>query len=448
MTVDLEALASETLSWMTAQSAGTEAEIYLERTHVRTLSRREGFREGCEIADGLGAGVRVLRDGKVGFATAGGADLTTLKRLWTQAVGQLSTVAAEPGRRLPAAAAPNTPASLETSLRDESLFTRSWDELEQSLLGSEEAAAAQGQARIVRSDVRETREESVIANSHGLFAHQRGDFVAASVSSAAEDGGEMQVGEGWRGARRFDAVDWTGAGAEAARRALAIIGARRIRPGRATVVFAPWVGVEFLEVIAELLSAQEVESGRSLLGGRQGRSVASPLLTLSDDPHLLSGWGSCAFDGEGVATRSKTLIDRGVLREFLYDSATAARAGVEPNGCGHREAFDSLPRPGVSNLFIAPGSGSADELISKTGDGLFVYEVLGIHMIDPVSGEFSVGISGQVLNRGALGPPFKSAMISGNLLDLLGRIDAVADDLAFYGGLGAPTFRVAELDAS
>ncbi len=448
MTPDLEALASQTLSWMSGQSADTEAELYLERSHERTLTRRDGARDGVEIADGMGAGVRVFREGRIGFATAGGCDLAALKALWTQAVGQLSHTSSETGRRLPAMAPTDIAPTFVQSLHEEINISRSWDELERGLCEAEGTARANGLARVIRSDVTQTRCESVVANTRGMFASQRGDFVSVSVSAAVEDGGETHVGEGWRGARWFNELDFAAAGVEAARRSTATIGARKIRAGRRSVVFAPWVGAEFLETIAELLSAEEVEKGRSLLAGRRGTKVACALLTLCDDPRLVAGWGSAVFDDEGVSTRAKILIEKGVLRELFDDCATAQHAGRSSNGCAYRDGFDSLPKPGASNLFIAPGQDSPEALIAGTTDGLLVYEVLGMHMVDPVSGEFSVGISGHEIRQGVVGPAFKGAMLAGNLLELLAQIDAVANDLTFYEGLGAPTFRVEGLDAA
>ena len=129
-------------------------------------------------------------------------------------------------------------------------------------------------------------------------------------------------------------------------------------------------------------------------------------------------------------------------------AATAAREGLASNGCGYRDSFSGLPGPGPSNMFLAPGALSRDALLADTKDGLLVLEVLGTHMVDPVSGEFSVGVSGLEISKGEVGRPFKGAMLAGNLLDLLSRVDAVADDLVFHGGVGAPTFRVAEMNVA
>lgn len=448
MSADLESLAAQAAAWAKAQGSGAEAEVYLSRSVDRVLARREGARESVETAESLGAGVRVVRDGRVGFASAGAADAETLRALWRRAVEQLPHAEPQPGRALPAPVADAADPAFAASLWDESLFARSWDELEKTLAKAEAAASGGGKARVLRAELTEARGETVVASTRGVLARERGGSVSVAATSAAEDGAETQVGEGWRGARRFDAVDPVAAGAEAARRALAALGARKTRAGRRPVVFEPWVGVEFLELLADLLSAEEVQGGRSLLAGRLGREVGSSLVTLRDDPRLPGGPGSSRFDDEGLPTRDKALVERGVLRELLHDSATAAREGLASNGCGYRGSFSGLPGPGPSNLYLAPGALGRDALLSSTKDGLLVLEVLGTHMVDPVSGEFSVGVSGLELSKGGPGRPFKGAMVSGNLLDLLARVDAVADDLVFHGGFGSPTFRVSALDVA
>ncbi len=214
------------------------------------------------------------------------------------------------------------------------------------------------------------------------------------------------------------------------------------------MVFEPWVGVEFLELLAELLSAEEIQSGRSSLTGRLGSSIASPLVTLRDDPRRPAGPASARFDDEGVPTSDKVLVERGVLAGLLHDTVTAAREKTVSNGCGYRPGWSGLPGPGASNLLLSPGPLTREALIGGTRDGLLVLEMLGAHMIDPVSGEFSVGVSGLEIEKGAIARPFKGAMIAGGLLDLLGRVDAVADDFAFHGSCGAPTIRVSALDVA
>lgn len=446
MSVDLSALASEAVSWMRAQSAETSAEVYLSLGEDRTLARRDGAREGVETASSFGAGVRVVRDGRAGFASAGAVEPEALKALWRLAIEQLPHSAPEPGRGLPGPASGGEDAAFSASLWDDTLLARPWDALEARLAEAESVVGADARARVLRAEISESRVESVVANTRGVLARERGGSADVWICAAAGEGTGTQIGEGARSARRFDALEAAAAGREAVRRAVSALGARRTRAGRRAVVLEPWVAVEFLELLADLLSAEEVQGGRSLLAGRLGASVASPLVTLRDDPRRPGGPASARFDDEGVPTRDKAVIERGALRELLYDAATAARAGVAPNGCGYRPGWSGLPGPGASNLYLVPGATSREALLAGTKDGLLVLEMLGAHMMDPVSGEFSVGVSGVELSGGAVGPAFNGAMISGNLLDLLARVDAVADDLCFHGSLGAPTIRVSALD--
>jgi PmbA protein len=432
---------------MRGRAPGVEAEVFVARDEDRALVRRDGRRESVETSVSFGAGVRVADgDGRVGFASAGAADAESLRVLWARAVEQLPHAGARGGRVLPAPSDAAPDEALAASLWDASLFTRPWEALEERLAAAE--AAVRDGARVLRAEISESRGETVVASTRGVFARERGGSAAVSLEAAADDGAQTQVGEGFRSSRRFDALDVAGAGREAARRATAAVGAGRVRAGRRAAVLEPWIAAEFLELLADPLSAEEVQGGRSLLAGRLGEAVASPLVTLRDDPRLMGGPASGLWDDEGVPTRDKALIEGGVLRELLYDTASAAREGRESNGCGWRGGWRGLPSPGTSNLRLAAGALTRDALIADTKDGLLILEVLGAHMVDPVSGEFSVGVSGLEISGGRLGRPFKGAMLSGSLLDLLARVDAVADDAAFYGGVGSPTLRVSALDAA
>lgn len=444
---DLELMARDAVAWMKTRSSGTQAEVFLSKGEERSLSRREGRRDGVEASESAGAGVRVVRDGRVGFAAAGGAGLEELKELYGRAVEQLPHAEAEARRVLPGPLEAAPDEALAASLWDESLFTAPWEAVEARLQEAEAAAKAQPRvARIMRVEYTESRGSVVVAGTSGLFASERGGSASVSLVAAAEDGAEVQLGEGYRSERKAAALDFAAAGREAGLRASSLLGARRLKGGKRAILFEPWIGVEFLELLAELLSADEVQGGRSLLEGKLGLAVASPLVTLRDDPRLPGGLGSSRFDDEGVPTRDKAMLEKGVLREFFHDSFSAARDGVPSNGCAYRGSYASLPGPGAANFYLAPGDTPREALIAGTKSGLLVAEVLGMHMVDPVSGAFSIGVSGLAIEKGAITGPAKGAMLSGNLLDLLARVDGVASDLTFQGSLGAPTFRVSSLD--
>jgi PmbA protein len=445
----LESLAREAVSWMKDQSSQTQAELFLSHGEERAISRREGERDGIEASESEGAGLRVVRDGRVGFAAAGGADLGVIKDLYARAVLQLPHAEPDARRVLPGPANSELDDALSSTLWDESLFTAPWNAIEARLEEAEAAARAQPKvSKVMRVEYAESRGTIVVAGTSGLFARERGGEAYVSLVVAAESGAEVQLGEGYRAERRAAALDFAAAGREAGLRASSLLGARRAKGGKRSILFEPWVAGEFLELLAELLSADEVQGGRSLLAGKLGKFVASPLVTLRDDPRRPGGLGSSRFDDEGLPTRDKAMIEKGVLREFFHDTTSAAREGASSNGCAYRESYAGLPGPGASNLYLAPGPITREALIADTRSGLLVAEVLGMHMVDPVSGAFSVGVSGLTIEKGKIGAPVKGAMISGNLLELLSRVDGVASDLTFQGSLGAPTFRVSSLDVA
>ena len=316
MSVPLETLAREVVAWMKAESAETQAEIYLSHDEDRLLSRRGGERDSVEASETAGAAVRVVRDGRVGFASAGGADLPGIRDLYARALEQLPFAEPDRRRELPGPRAFAADAGLAASLWDESLFTASWPSIERKMVAAESAARAEaGAAKVIRAEYAERRSALVVAGTGGLFASERGGSADFSIVVAAESGPDTQLGEGLRIERFAAALDCVAAGREAGRRAKSLLGAKRAMEGRRSVLFEPWVGGEFLELISELLSADEAQGGRSLLAGKIGRTVASSLVTLRDDPRRRGGLGSRQVDDEGLLTRDKAMIEEGILKE-------------------------------------------------------------------------------------------------------------------------------------
>lgn len=440
---DLLALAQDIVSEMNSR-AGVEAELFLERRGERRIVRRGGTREDSELRESSGAAVRAFRDGSMGFACASRPDAGVVRALWESAVRQLDSADAAAGRGLPSGSAPAADAELEKTLLDVDR-SASWDIAEERLLRAESAAEKAG-ARAAHSEISLLRRERVVANTRGVVAASAADEAALEISCCAQGASDAQFADAYRGARTLSALDEEGAGREAALRAVDGVNAAVVRHGRRAVVLEPWIMAEFIDVIANLLSAEEVQQGRSLLSARVGRPVASALVTLRDDARRSAGFASASSDDEGVATADKLMIERGILRDYFYDGSTAAHEKRPSNGCAWRANWMRPPSPGPSNFYLAAGGVSRSDVLADTKNGILVTEILGAHMIDPISGAFSVGVSGREILSGKIGSAFKGAMISGNLLELLEKVDAVADDLRFFGAIGSPTARIRELD--
>ena len=237
-------------------------------------------------------------------------------------------------------------------------------------------------------------------------------------------------------------------GRKAAGQAVRMLGARPVTTRKTPVVLDPYVAAGFLDLISTALTSEAVQKGRSLFAGKKDTEVASGKITVIDDGTLPGGIASAPFDGEGVATSRTVLIEDGVLKGYLYNTYTAAKDGVCSTGNGVRNSFKGTPEVGVTNIFIKPGSVPAEQLFSELEKGIYITEVMGMHTANPISGDFSVGVSGLLIEKGQLTRPVRGMALGGNIMDLLAGVNAVGNDLNFFGSRGSPTLRISEMTLS
>ena len=172
------------------------------------------------------------------------------------------------------------------------------------------------------------------------------------------------------------------------------------------MVLDPFVTAQFLGVISSTLNGEAVVKGRSLFRDRLGEQVASPLVTLIDDPTNPKAYTATDVDGEGLAARRNVLIEGGVLKQFVHNSYSARRAGTVSTGNAIRGGFAGTPGVGCLALSLVPGERSQEELIADVDDGLLVQSMQGLHSgVNPISGDFSTGAAGLLISNGTVGAP-------------------------------------------
>jgi PmbA protein len=215
------------------------------------------------------------------------------------------------------------------------------------------------------------------------------------------------------------------------------------------VVLDPYVSASFASIIGGMLSARAVQRGRSLFADKEGEQVADPVVRLVDDGLEVEGLAAAPFDGEGVAQQRTELIDEGRLEAFLFDRYTADVAGRRSTGNGTRGSYRTPPSVGATNLMLGTGAAGNEELIRTAGEGLYVMDVTGLHSgVNPVSGTFSVGASGRLIENGALGAPARELTLASDLLSMLLAVAAVGADarwLPFGGSVKAPPVLIGEM---
>lgn len=289
-------------------------------------------------------------------------------------------------------------------------------------------------------------DEKGIINSKGISVCQPFTGITAHIIAIAEDS-DSQMGWAYRAERFLRNINFEDVAQEAGKKALMLLGSRKIKPFKGFAVLTPCVACEFLELIAQSISAENYQMGKSLFIGKIGQIVINEKLSIIDDGLIPERFGSTSFDAEGVPTSKKFLIKNGVLSSLLHNTYTAVRAGTSSTGNAVRT--DRGVSVGPTNLYIeAEEQNSVEDLIKQVDRGIYIIEVMGMHTANPVSGDFSVGVSGIYIEKGQLKHPVKEAVYSGNLIELFKNVKGAGNDLKFLGNIGSPTLLVEGVDIS
>lgn len=441
---DLGALAARLVS-MASKGEGLEAYVTHERDfYVKAYA---GGVEAVSSSEPRGAGVRIVAEGRAGYAYT--TDLSDDGLADAVAMARDNAAHATPDD---AVALPE-PAAYEPldGLLDESQVDRSPDAKVAFALDLERLTrAADTRVRQVEEAVySDSVTDVALASTSGLVGqYQRTDAWCYSVAIATE-GDDTEVGFEFDLGRGLSALDAADVAERSARRAVQVLGATKIPSARLPVVFDPYTAAQFLGVLGGALTGEAVQKGRSLFAGKVGRQVAADTLALVDDGRARGAPGSAPWDGEGVPTRRTEVIRDGVLRSFLYDTVSGRREDRGSTGNAARAGFKSPPGPSPSNLAFEASAATRDDVLRAAGRALLVHDFHGVHSgTNPVSGDFSVGVTGRLLEGGVPGRPVKEITIALPMLDILSSIVAVADDrrwLPFGGSYGGATTLIAEM---
>ena len=310
-----------------------------------------------------------------------------------------------------------------------------------------EAAALESDARVRNSEGAEfyNRQGRVAyASTGGFAAGFRVSSFALSVTPVASDDGDMERDYWYTSARRLaDLEPPEEIGREAARRAVRRLGGRKGQTTEVPVVFDPETAASLIRGVAVAASGPSLYRGTSFLVGQRGKTVASPRVTIVDDPLMPQGLGSRPFDGEGLPSRRTVLVDRGVLSSYLLDTYSARRLGLTATGHAAREDGGGVT-VGYTNLYLEPGSWTPEEIIRSVDRGLYVTELIGFG-VNYVTGDYSRGAVGFWIEGGELTYPVEEITVAGNLRQMMQDVEMVGNDLAFRDRTAAPTLKISRL---
>lgn len=423
-----------------------EADCILVASRVHHAEVARGRLEFVRTSLEAYAGLRVVRDKKVAVVATSDLSRSGIENLVDAAISIARASSADVHwRSLPRGLGASTVEGLVDGkvrkLSPEDLVER----VEELVAGVREHEGVE----LVRASLRASYAEVAVANSYGDAVTGGSTRVVLHVETSVEEGGTKANWFESEFKRRMDDVDFYSVGERSATMVRRFLGAKPMGTGKYDVVLTPKVAADVIDtMVSGPVSADWVLEGRSPLAGKLGKEVASDDVTLVDDPHMPWGFGSAAFDDEGVRTRTVEVISRGVLRSYLTDTYTAGRMGTESTGNAHRKPW-SRPRPAPNNLVLKPGDAGFEEMLLECRRCLVVYGTVGAWLSNPVSGFLNVTVTHGVLLEGGREIPVKGVIVSGDFWEIMrSKVALIGAELENYSSTYAPAITLRDMTVS
>lgn len=281
---------------------------------------------------------------------------------------------------------------------------------------------------------------NAIVNSHGVSGFDRGTMVECSLAIVAREKGNVSpICFEFNMERSYNLnPEWVGH--EAAKLAAASLKTKHIETGPMKVILTQFALQQLLTyTMLNAIKADYVQRNQSALQGKVGEKVASEIITAYDDGLMDGGIHTWRFDGEGVPRQKTPIIEKGILRSFIYDNYTAKKEGKESTGNSARAGYLSTPTIEPTNFHIMPGSASPEELMGSVEEALLVYSVQGAHSSNPVSGEFSVVATPAFkVKNGKVEHATRGVMLVGSIFEVMKNVTALANNERKVGQIVAP----------
>jgi len=427
------ALLGDTLNKML--SRGSEyGDIFIESTSTSTIHIEDRKVEKLLQGTDSGAGLRVLFGGKTAYAFT-----NSLSRDSFMEMAGILNEAVKEGRGGIQIDLTNRYPETDFAIKIEPGSVP----LEKKVgLFKEAEKAARDYSPCIRQvtvTYRETLQKVRIASSDGYIAEDERLQTVFLVNVIAEKDGVIQTGYrpvgGFVGFELFDENPPVEVALEAARKAVMMLAARKAPGGRMPVVISSEAGGTMIhEAIGHGLEADLSGQGLSVYAGKRGQKIASDFVTVIDDATLPGRRGSFRFDDEGMPSRRTVLVEKGVLKNFMYDRLSAMRDGVTSTGNGRRQSYRHRPIPRMTNTLIAPGNTPPEEILKSTPKGLLVKK-MGGGQVNTITGDFVFDVQeGHMIENGREGEPVRGGTLAGNGPQILMEIDMVGSDLGFAIG--------------
>jgi PmbA protein len=443
--MDLLRNAAERIVHRALQKGASAADVLIREEDTFSVSVRIGEVETLKQAISRSMLLRVYIGKRMATSTTSDVSDAVVSRLVDETVDMAKLTSVDESGGLP------DPSLFANSFPDLDLIDPSWEKLSPAdridLAIRAERASLKADPRIVNSEggsFEYSRSRTVLGNTAGFLGEFEGTGAGLSASPVAQSNEGMQR-DYWMSAARHlkDLESPESIGRKAAERAVRRLGARKTHTCEVPIIFDPLTARSLIGHIFSAVAGDTIYRRTSFLVDSIGKTVAASAVTIVDDARLPGGLGSAPFDDEGVPTQTTSIIDNGVLRNYLHTAYTARKLHSRPTGNGTR-AGSGVVTIGPTNFYLKPGPYSPEEIIGSVQSGLYVVELIGFG-VNGVTGDYSRGAVGLWIENGKLTYPIQEITIAGNLREMFEGIEMVGNDLTFLGSVAAPTLKIGKM---
>jgi PmbA protein len=439
---EMLSLAEKTVK-LALKKGAAEAEVYVYEGQATNIGIDLGqISKSNRIID-RGVGVRVSTNKTIGFAYTNIVDdQEALENIVSRALSAAKASKPDPDWK---GFAPKKPySSIEKTFDSKVADLGSEDLVNVASTMLDSAGQVNKKVMAIEGGVGNAYISNAIANSNGISGFDKGTVIECSLATLAKDGNTVTpVCFEFNAARTYN-LDPAWVGREAAKLAVSALKTKPIETKSTKLILTQFALQDLLSyTLVNAVKADSVQRNQSPFKDKIGQKVASEDLTIYDDGLFPSGMRTWMFDGEGVPHQKTPLIEKGVLRNFLYDDYSAKKDGKESTGNASRAGYLSTPSVDITNFHIMPGTKSSDEMLSQVDDGLIIYYLQGAHSSNPVSGEFSVvATPAWKIKNGEITYASRGVMLAGNIFEVLKNISVIASNERQMGQLISPWIQV------
>ena len=426
----------------------TELELYYEKENQFSCEIFKGEMDGYKSSTVNGVSVRGLVEDRMGYAYTEKLDDESISFLLNNLKENAALMENEPEEIYPG----------DERYEDIDFYSASLAEVtpEEKLdfLKEVEKKIYDYDSRVIQTDMatlQDTTIEKAIYNNKGLSLKDRNNLLIVVFSVVVKEGEEIKSDFHVEITQDFHSLDTDDFAKQAVENVLSHLGGKTYETKGYPVIFKNIAAASLLDAFTSSFSAESVQQGQSLLRGKLGETIASELVTLTDNPFMKESIESRTFDSEGVATRKTAVVDKGRLETFFHNLKTAKKDGVTSTGHGYKPSHKDTIGISPSNLFIEPGEASYEQLSESLDEGIIITNLAGLHSgASAISGDFSLAANGYYVKDGKIISPAKLMTVAGNFFDLLHDIEQIGNDLKFtpmgmQGNIGSPSLKVKRL---